>query len=278
MIRVLKVLGYGLLLILLAIAALSVFFNIVRTPSHVRNWKIEYQELPTATWNADGTTVTIDKVRDFDYGPGGSVQEVRYRKETYRPEDIDSLWYGISHFGPLGLAHSFLSFGFKDGRYLTISFEARQEVGQSYNPLLGLFGAYEMILVVSEERDVIGLRSHVRGERVFLYRILGTPQRRIAVFGEFMARLNEIYDSAEFYHTLVDNCLTSILKHAKQIPAWQRYVDYRILLPGYSDRMIYDRGFVDTSQPFAELQAAAFVDPTRTTLDDPAFSRKIRRH
>jgi hypothetical protein len=147
---------------LLLIAAGSTLAMILRVPSHDRDWRPGHARLPNVTLAGD--RVSIEGFRDFSYGPGGTPSETRYQEESYRLSEIESLWYGISHFGPFGLAHTFLSVGFADGRYLALSIEV-------YNPLLGLFGAYELIIVAGSERDVIGLRSHRRGERVYLYRI-----------------------------------------------------------------------------------------------------------
>lgn len=275
MLRALRMVGYFLLGLILIVAVASVLMNVIRTPSHTRNWKVQFLELPTAQ-RLDEDQVAIENVRDFVYGPDGEIKDARYRDETYRLSELDSLWYGISHFGRFGLAHTFLSFGFTDGRYLTFSFEARQEVGQNYNPVLGVFGAYEMILVVSEERDVIGLRTHVRGERVFLYEIELPHDKIVNLFLEMIHRVDEIYDSPEFYHTITDNCTTSILRYAQRLSTWQRYFSYKILLPGYSDQLAYDAGFLDRNRPFPEIRQEAFLDPARTELEDPDFSRKIR--
>ena len=63
-----------------------------------------------------------------------------------------------------GPAHAFVSFGFDDGGYVAISVEARREAGETYSPARGLMKQFEIMYVVGDERDLIGLRV-ARGVR-----------------------------------------------------------------------------------------------------------------
>jgi hypothetical protein len=260
---------------LLILAGGSVLAMTLRVPSHDRDWKTEHARLPNAT--LDGDMVTIEGLRDFSYGLDGTPSELRYRDATYRFSEIESLWYGISHFGPLGLAHTFVSFGFTDGRYLAISIEARQTVEQNYNPLLGLFGAYELIMVAGSERDIIGLRSHLRQERVYLYRIDVPKASMERVLRELLGRMAEIYAAPEFYHTVTDNCAMAIWRYSERLSVFQRYTNPKLLLPGYSDEVALGLGLIPGEGPLESLRRAARVDPGEAELDDPDFSAKIRQ-
>jgi len=260
---------------LLILAGGSVLAMTLRVPSHDRDWKPEHARLPHAT--LDGDKVTIEGLRDFSYGPDGAPSDLRYREATYRLSEIESLWYGVSHFGPFGLAHTFVSVGFADGQYLAISIEARQTVMQNYNPLLGLFGAYELIMVAGSERDIIGLRSHLRQERVYLYRI-DVPKASIErLVRELIGRMIEIYAAPEFYHTVTDNCAVAIWRYSERLSAFQRYTNPKLLLPGYSDEVALDLGLIAGDGPIESLRQAARVDQGEAGLDDPEFSAKIRQ-
>lgn len=244
-------------------------------PSHDRNWKSEYRVLPRASVN--GSHVTIRNVRNFSYGEDGAAKGTSYEDRDYDLGLLDSAWYGISHFADYGLAHTFLSFGFRNGEYVAISIEARQEEGESYHPLTGLMRNYELMYVVADERDVIGLRTHVRGEKVFLYRLIGDPERRKDLFLELVDRINQISDRPEFYNTIISNCTTSLLRHAKRLSWFDKYLDYRILLPGYSDELLYARQLIDYSVPFDELKAQSLINPTGFKVDAVNFSAALRK-
>ena len=245
-----------------------------RTPSLDRDWKTEHAVLPQAAF--DGNLVSLRNIRNFAYRPDGTIETARYYDADYDLAMLSSVWYGISHFADYGLAHTFLSFGFEDGRFLTVSIEARMEVGEDYDPILGLLRNYELIYVVADERDVVGLRTHIRSERVLLYQLAMTNSKAEALLRSLLDSIENVRRRASFYNTLTDNCTTNIVKYAERVSFWDRWFDYRILLPGYSDGLAYDLGVIATDRPLEQVRNAAYLDPLRTTLGDPEFSFKIR--
>jgi hypothetical protein len=53
--------------------------------------------------------------------------------------------------------------------------------------------------------------------------------------------------------------------------------DWRLLLNGYGDQMLYERGRLDTQLPFEELKRRSLIDTAAKAADrDPDFSRRIR--
>lgn len=263
-------------LALSVVIAVSTGYLLLKTPSHDRSWKKEYAELPSV--ERAGDSATIRNVRDFSYGDDGTIVEARYHDVSVSLGDLTSVWYGISHFQDYGLAHTFLSFGFGDGRYLAISVEARQEIGESYGPIDGLLRSYELIYLVGEERDIIGLRTHIRKERVLLYQLNLDAVRGRALLEDMLASVDRIHREPTFYNTLTDNCTTNIVQHAEGVSAFDRLTDYRILLPGYSDGLAVEIGAVVTSLPLDQLREKSRLDPQGIMLDDPDFSTRIRRH
>jgi hypothetical protein len=71
--------------------------------------------------------------------------------------------------GPVG--HTFLSFIFDNAPPLNISIETRPEVGEGFDPIASLFKQFELIYVVGEERDLVGVRTNHRHETVYLCRL-----------------------------------------------------------------------------------------------------------
>ncbi len=260
----------GLPLCLLAI----VVYTYSKSPTHDRNWKVEHGVLPEAEIN--GNELTVKNIRTFTYTPTGEIETPTHQDRKYDIEGLRELWYGISHFHPYGLAHTFLSFGFEDGEYLSVSIEARQEKGEVYHPVTGLMRNYELMFVLADERDVIGVRTHHRDEQVYLYRLEVKPDNIRRMLLLMMQRVNSLSKKAEFYNTLTDNCTTSILKLVEDFSWTDIYMDYRVLLPGYSDQVAYEMGFLNADTPFSELKKRAWLNPARTQINDPLFSKKIR--
>lgn len=264
----------GLLALFSTAALVTIFFVRHKTPSHDRNWKIEHSRLPKAAVEDD--RVHIQNVRNFRYDAAGRVVRPIYEDRTYSLVDLESVWYGISHFGDYGLAHTFLSFGFEDGRYLAVSIEARQEMGESYSPIQGMLRRYELIYVIGDERDIIGLRTHIRQERVYLYPLTLSAETARTLFTDMLRIADGIRLTPRFYHTITDNCTVGIIRHARQISALRRFFDYRVLLPGYSDRLGYAYGFISNELPLAKLRKAVRIHPEGFALDDPDFHEQIR--
>lgn len=260
-------------LVIGAVALLTLVVQL-RAPSQEGDWLTVHSVLPRA--EIDGDRLTVRNLRNFTYGDDGEVREARYEDRSFDLSGLNSLWYGLSHFAPFGLAHSFLSFGFADGGYLALSVEARLEKHQTYSPLLGLMRAYQLIYVAADERDVIGVRSHIRKEEVLLYRIDVPPAGAKELLLTMLATMNDLHDRPRFYNTLLDNCTTNILRHAKRLTSWDLYTDYRVVLPGYSDALAYQLGAIGNGLPLAQTRDRARIDRDVVALDDPSFSRAIR--
>lgn len=271
-----KTFGITVLIVFLVAGAGLGGWLMAKSPSHDREWKPEYRVLPSVAISGD--KVTVHNIRNFSYQPDGTIKDPRYYDRTFDLSKLASAWYGISHFHDYGLAHTFLSFGFNDGHYLVISVEARQEVGESYDPLKGLLRNYELIYVLGDERDIIGLRTHIRRERVYLYELKISMDTARRVLTDMLTIARDIHEHARFYNTLTDNCTTNIVDQARNLSGFRKLLNYhRILLPGYSDALAYDLGLIRTDLPLPELRRLSLLDPGACALDDPEFSAKIRR-
>ena len=177
--------------------------------SHQGQWNVGQQRLPKV--NIIDNTINIKPIRDFRYAPDGQPISTTYYDDQFSLSDVKTLWFGLSRFGGLGMAHSFVSFEFDDGRFLVLSVEARTEQGQHYNPVLGLFRQYEMIYVIGTEKDIIGLRSFVRKEPLYLYPLVLTKQQIQSMLVSFFQDVNALAEIPQFYNTLLHNCLSQLL-------------------------------------------------------------------
>ena len=124
---------------------------------------------------------------------------------------------------------------------------------------------------------MIGSRSHIRGESVQLYRVNLTKEVTAELLRLMLTEAQDIAAKPRFYNTLIANCTTGIFKHARRLPAWRRLFDYRILLPGYSDGLLFDLGLIGGGRSLTEARRRATINPDLVSLDAADFSAALRQ-
>ena len=258
-----------LLLLITGLLVLQLF-----QPTHEGPWIQAQAELPGVEI-ADERVFNLLQIRDFRYHSDTSIASADYRDATYELDALERIWLGVSHFSGMGLAHAFVSFEFAGGEFLAVSFEARLRPGQSYSPVKGLLNQYPKILVLGTEEDILGLRSHVRKERVLLYELQLTQSQQAYLFTGLMHDVAEIEASPRFYNTLLDNCVTSLLRHDPEYHGLKGLLDYRVLLPGFGDGFAQEKGWIRDDLSLAQLRLESLVDATIDPME-ANFSQRIR--
>jgi hypothetical protein len=243
-------------------------------PSNDRNWQPDVRVLASA--HIDGDTVTVRNIRNCNYRSETDF-DVQYYEKVFslsrlRAADLYMVYWGSPH-----MAHTMVSFAFEGGDYLCLSIETRKEMGEGYSALRGLFRQFELIYVVADERDLVRLRTNYRqGEDAYVFRLQGSPDRVRRFFLEYMKRLNSLHDRPEWYNAITDNCTSSIRtqRSAAERAPW----DWRMLVNGHGDELLYERGLIVTNLPLAELKQRAHVNLRAKAADQqPEFSRLIRQ-
>jgi Domain of unknown function (DUF4105) len=280
--------GYGLVMLLLPLLlrprrrgimgslllfCLTVAWFLSIPPSNHREWQPDVAILPWATFQ--GETVSIHQIRNCDYR-SETDYSCHYYDRTFHLGKLRSMELFLIHWGSPYIAHPIISFGFGDEGHLCFSVETRKEKGEEYSAVKGFFRQYELTYVVADERDVIRLRTNYRKEEVHLYRLQVKPEFARHVFLDYLAEVNRLHDTPTWYNALTDNCTTSIRTHT--IPYTRnRLLDWRIIINGKLDEMLYELGSLDQSLPFAELRRRSYINPVAQAADqDSDFSRRIR--
>jgi hypothetical protein len=261
---------------LICSAAIVMTAAVVVRPSNNRHWIAGQEKLPTAT--IDDSVATIRNVRNFDWAAGDGGR-ARWEDRSYALDRIETAWFILAPFSKenRGPAHTFLSFGFADSQYIAISIEARRELGEDYSLLKGVLRRFEVIYVIGDERDLIGLRTNVRGDDVYVYPIRASREKIRSLFVQMLERANRLSEQPEFYNTVTNNCTTNILKHANRITPQRIPYGKEVLLPGYADELAQRLGLIDTSLPIEEARKLYLVNErARAFATDPHFSRRIR--
>ena len=245
-------------------------------PSHQRDWSPDQAVLPTA--EIDGDRVTVRNVRFCAYATPRDYT-VAYEDRTYDLARLESVDYLVELLGGKSwIAHTFLSFGFGDGEYLAVSVEIRKERGERFSAVKGLYRQYEIMYVLGDERDLIHLRANLRRDPVFLYPVQVSRERVRTLFLDVLDRVNRLARRPEFYHTLTNTCTTNIVRHVDAVAPEPVPFSLKVLFPGYSDRLAYGLGLIDTSAPFPQVRDRHRINARAWRhRDSPAFSRLIRQ-
>jgi hypothetical protein len=243
-------------------------------PSNNRDWQPDVAVLPYA--DITGNQTTIHNIRNCDYRTETDFDVHHYDKtfnlDTLRTVDLYLVTWGSPH-----IAHTMVSFGFTNGDYVCFSIETRKEKGENYSAAKGLFRQFELTYIIADERDLVRLRTNYRqGEEACLYRLHATPEQGRKLFLDYLRRANELRDRAEWYNAITDNCTTAI--RTQRAAADRAPWDWRMLVNGHLDELLYERGTIDTRLPFAELKKLSNINSRARAADKAIdFSRQIRK-
>ncbi len=245
-------------------------------PSNARDWQGDVAQTPWA--EIEGDRVTIHNVRNFEYRTETDYTP-HWETRTYDLKDIRSADLFITFWGSPWIAHPIVSFQFGDHDHLAFSVETRKEVGEEYSAFRGFFRQYELVYVIADERDLIGLRANYRvGEEVYLYRTTASPEAARAVFLDYLRSANDLQRNPAFYNAITSNCTTNIRIHTKAVAGAKAAPwDWRLLLNGKGDEFAYQNGRIAGDLPFEQLKAQAHInDAARAAGTSPEFSDLIR--
>ena len=114
-------------------------------------------------------------------------------------------------------------------------------------------------------------------EKVRIYRTRLPLEDQRKLFLSYVAKINELATTPEWYNTLEDNCTTGVLQRTRAYKARGHYT-WKVLLSGYAAEYGYDLGMLDTSMPFAELRERCLVNEKAQRAGQARdFSFRIRQ-
>jgi hypothetical protein len=261
-------------LMVVAIVAVGVWMSI--RPTNERAWVTQQAVLPAA--RIDGHLAHVQGVRNFQYTAEDKFTPAYYDR-TYDLDKLVSVSFILTPFSESwrGPAHTFVTFGFSDSQYVSISVEARREPGEAYGPLTGLFKRYELIYVIGDEHDLIGQRAIFGTSPVYLYPIRAPRERIRAVFVEMLQRANGLREHPEFYNTLTNNCTSNVIAHVNHVAPHRISSGIKTILPGYSDEVAFKLGLIDTDLDLEHARERFRINTrARRFAEDPLFSFRIR--
>jgi hypothetical protein len=220
-------------------------------PSNDRLWADEVAKMTTGS--VEGNRVILHNVRNFDWRSNTDYTQ-RWETRCYDLQRLDSVDMILSYWSRRAIAHVLISFGFDDGDHVVFSVEIRRQKSQAFSEIGGFFKEFEVSVVAADERDVVRVRTNVRREDDYLYRIRIPIATMRSLFLAYVDQANTLAHSPRFYNTLSVNCTTLVYQMMKHIVGYLP-LDYRLLLSGYLPQYVYRVGGLDMHYTLDELRA-----------------------
>jgi len=237
-----------------------------------KNWAADVAHGVTGV--IDGDQLSVREVRNFSWRTETDYTE-SWEQRTYDLSRLQSLDLFLGYWMGPAIAHTIMSFGFDDGRYLDFSIELRRTQNGQYSAIAGFFKTHELVYIGADERDLITLRK-VRNEEIQLYRLRAPPERARALLVEYIKQANDLAAHPRFYNTITTNCTTAIFDMMRAVTSSIPF-DWRIILTGHLPSYLYEYGAVDTRISLEELrQRADVTGRVDGSLSEVAFSSRIR--
>lgn len=253
-------------------SALVLWWTTVR-PSNDRVWADDVSRLVSGT--IDGSRVTLHNVRHFDWRTDDDY-DARWETRQYDLDHLTGVDAILSYWSGEAIAHAMLSFGFDDGRHLVFSVEIRRERGEAFSEVGGFFKQFELILLAADERDIVRVRTNVRGEDDYLFPLRMPREAMRSLFVSYVEAANRMTHEPRFYNTVTSNCTTIVYRMARRIDSGLP-LDPRLLLTGYLPEYFMDVGALDPRLGVeAWRRLGRITDRARTTTAEDDFSSAIR--
>lgn len=230
-------------------------------------WRTEYRYKSSMDFNRDTSEVAIHNFRSFQFtDKNGYIWGTKH----YNLSDLQSVDLVQSHWSGKMIAHVFLSFGFSNGDYVSFSIETRRKSHQQFSVWKGFFYNYDIIYVVADEQDLIGTRVNLRNEQVYIYPLNLDKPLITELFINYMDKINSLKENDEKYHSMWNNCTTSIYKIAKKTYPDFKF-NWKLLVSGYASQYCHQLGFIEDNDYFNKQKIPIIP------LVNHTFSHQIRR-
>jgi Domain of unknown function (DUF4105) len=241
--------------------------------SNSRDWADEVGQMTAGVVN--GSEVTLANVRNFDWRTSTDYT-VRWENRTYDLDKLASIDLFLSYWSGPAIAHTLISFGFEDRTFVTFSVEIRKERHEGFSEIGGFFKEFETSVIAADERDIVRVRTNIRKEDVYLYRINMQKPAMRSLFMAYVDQANSLAETPRFYNTITANCTTIVYEMVSRIVPGLP-LDYRLLFSGYLPAYI---AAVDGFMPgftLDQLREGGAISARAQAADTaPDFSRRIR--
>ena len=110
-----------------------------------------------------------------------------------------------------------------------------------------------------------------------MYPVIGSMDSARALFLDLAEATRQLKTQPRFYNSLTSNCTNELARVANQAQPGAVPPNIALILPGYSDELLYNLGYIPHDAPLEAIrQRYAITDTVVATIDQPDFSRQLR--
>jgi hypothetical protein len=265
--------GLAFLSFAFAFAVLLIWWQRI-APTNERLWADDVAQITNGSM--EGNRVTLRNVRNFEWRSNTDYTQ-RWETRGYDLDKLTSVDMIMSYWDGWAIAHMLISFGFDDGQHVAFSVEVRRRKNATYSELGGFFKRDGLSIIAADERDVIRVRTNIRGEDDYLYRLRMPQAAMRSLFLGYVEQADGLVDTPRFYNTISVNCTTLVYHMMKRIVGYLPW-SYRLLFTGYLPAYVYSVGGLDQRFSLEELRALGRItDRARQSDRSDTFSADIRK-
>jgi hypothetical protein len=265
--------GIGLLLVVF------IAWQEFKKPPLTGDWQPALAVLSSADFN--GNLVTVHNVRNFRYDGSEANPIPSYYDKTYDLNKLTKVWYITDPFKGLSIAaHTFVSFEFSNGDYLSISIEARKVKRQTYNLFWGMLHTYPLMYIAADEHDTVFVRANIDRDDLYMYPVkLQDSSHAKLLLTDMLEKMNSLAVKPEWYNTITANCTSQIAYHINKLfPGRLPRIAWQTQLSGYADALALKQGILDTNLPLEQARKKYYITTRSQEVEYvPNYSVQIRQ-
>lgn len=263
-----------LLLGILLLVGVIYFVTSFKEPKMDRNWSEESKLLPDVIIST--STLEVKKLRDFRYDKEGVI-ESGYYDEAFDLEKIDKTYFLVNKFGfKENIAHTFFVFTFSDGKEVSVSVEARREVGVPYSAVKGLFHNYELWYIWGSPADFLSRRAVLFNDDLAMYELQISTSTARALILDLAKETEKLETEAIWYNTVTENCTNVLADSANRINPGSIPWNIGRVVTGFADVKLHELGLIRNDKLYPEIYKESLIDKKirEFMIIDPKMERE----